>query len=795
LNQDLQIACRNLLRRPAHAALVVVMLGLGIGGNTAMFSLVDSLLLSPLPFDEPERLVWLDETAPEWGLESVSIDYADFHAWSQNNKSFDSLALIKELAYNLVGGEAVERIEAAGVTHDLDRVLRAGPVLGRMFTPEEDAPGGPPVTILSDGLWKRLFAGDAAAIGQTLRLDGKPHEIVGVLPPHIGLPFEAQLWVPIADEPEKAGSYQYSGIGRLAPGATLASAKLDLDRTLEPLIEKHPFKKAVSSVVTPFRAQLVGQAGSTAWALLAAVALVLVVACVNVAALQLARGTAREKEMGIRAALGARRGRLVRQLLTEGLVLSAAGGALGLALGVWGLRTLGAMAAEDLPFWVSFAPRTEALLLCLAVGVGTTLVFGLLPAFLTSGVNVVESMRSGGGASASRSRRRSLSGLVVGEMALAQVLLVGAGLVVLSQRELLRVDPGYRAEDVLSFGVALPEASYPEDADRLALYRELRRQLGALPGVTSVAISTKLPFQGHDGYFFEAEGAGDADDGARREVTLLRQTSDGYAATMGIELLRGRELGAAATSAGELLEVLVNERFAQLYWPGEDPLGRRIRAGEHQPWLRVVGVSRSVKHYGLAEPARPGVYVPLANNSSSRVSFVLRTAVEPTSLIPSARRVVRGLDAELPLYQVATLEEELSRSLTLRRLTSWLFAVFAIVALTLAAGGTFGVVSYLMQRRTSEIGLRIALGATTRSVLALVLRQGTALAALGAALGLLAGLFAGRLLERLLFQIDTRDPRVFVSVAAMLLGIALIANLLPAIRASRVQPMQALRED
>jgi putative ABC transport system permease protein len=433
---------------------------------------------------------------------------------------------------------------------------------------------------------------------------------------------------------------------------------------------------------------------------------------------------------------------------------------------------------------------------CLAAGVATTLAFGLFPAILTTRVSSTQALRAGsGGLSARGAQWGALRALVVGEVALVQALLIAAGLVLLSQRELLRVDPGYRPGNVLSFGLALPPASYPDAGARLTLYRELRRALAALPGVAAVAASTNLPLHSSDRWFFEAEGEGGTGVPWPREATLIRQSTDGYLATMGIPLLRGRELGAAALLPGDLNETVVNERFASIHWPDEDPVGRRIRAGESSPWLTVVGVCGNVKHFGIERPAEPGLYLPLANQSPARVAFVLRTSVAPQSLAPEVRAALRRLDPELPLYDMATLEQQLDRSLTLRRLASSLFTSFATVALILAAGGVFGVVSYLVGRRTPELGLRAALGASSAALRLMILGQGARLALLGTLLGLLAALAFGRLLEGLLFHVDARDPRAFAAGSLLLLSIAIGANLLPAARAGRVQPMQALRED
>lgn len=793
---DLKLAIRSLRRRPGYSLLVAGMLALSIAGTTAIFSLVHSLLLAPLPFAEPERLVYLDETAPDWHLDLVSISYADFHAWRQENRGFESMALHRSASYNLTVGDTVERIEAARVTHDLMRVLGVRPARGRGFTAEDDAPGAPRAVILGDALGRRLFP-QAEALGSTLRLDAELYEVVGVLPPRLRFPPEALLWVPAGGDPERDfGSYSYEGVGRLRPDVTPVEAAADLDRTLEPLIEKYPFKQAVSSVVRPLQEHFVADSRRTAWTLLGAVILVLLVACSNVAALMLAVGASRQREIAVCLALGARRTTLVRQALVESLVLAALGGAGGIAAGGWALRTLGAPLVGELPFWVDLSPSGTALIVCFAAGLVTTLLFGLWPAVATSSISLAGVLHTTGDRSSeSRGRRRALSGLVAAEMALAQALLVGAGLVALSQQRLLEADPGFRPEGVLRFRVSLPESRYPEVQGRVDLFRELRRRLEAIPGVLSAAAISNPPLDGHEGNFFESEDSQEgADSEAARPVTLTRHATEGYLETMGVPLRQGRDLTPAAGDEGSRAEVVVNETFAELYWPDRDPIGRRIRAGDHS-WLTVVGVAGDVHHYGVGEEVRPGIYLPLPLSVPGSMAFVVRTGVEPLSSIEAVRDVVRQLDPELPLHRVTTMEAELARSLALRRTTATLFALFAGVALVLAAGGAFGVVSYSVGRRRREIGVRMALGARQGQILKLLLSQGCAVAGLGVASGLAVSVLLGRSLESLLFGVDTLDPRVLLAVSAVLLATAALANLLPAWRAARLSPVRALRTD
>lgn len=793
----LRQALARVTRWPRHSALVVAMLALGVGGSTAVFGLLDALVFAPLPFDEPERIVAIDQAAPELGLASVPIDYADFDAWRRAAPSFEAMALVKGRAFNLAMGGSVERVDALGVTHDLARVLRVRPACGRMFTPEEDSPGGRRVAILGYALWRRLLPAGDDALGHTLRLDGEAYEIVGVLPEGLRLPDAADLWVPLAADPAAVGSYRYSGLGRLRPGATLEAARRDLDAAMAPLREQHPLKRSITPLVTPLREQYVGRAASTAWALTAAVGALLVVACFNVAALQLALGVGRAREMSIRAALGAARRRLVRQLLGESLILAVVGGGLGVLLGVYGLRALGALAADQLPFWVSFTPRAGALALCLCGGVLTTLLTGLVPALASTRAGAAEVLRSGtAGLVGAGAPRRTLAGLVVGEVALVQTLLFASGLAAVSLWELRRVDPGYRPRNALSFSLALPAASYPEPERRLAFYRDLRRELAALPGVVSAAASTNLPLQGFDGWFFEAEGESPRrSDDPRRPVVLSRQSTDGYLATMGIRLRAGRDLGPRATATGGADEVVVNERFARLYWPRGNAVGRRIRAGEDAPWLTVVGVAGDVRHRGVEEATAPGIYVPLGNDPPGRLSFVVRTAIAPDRLIPAVRDAVRRLDPELPLYDVMSLEQVLRGSLAVRRLGSALLGAFAAVGLLLATGGVFSVGSYLSGRRVPELGLRAALGATRGSLLRLLVRDGALPVTLGILLGVLARPVVTDLLSGLLTGAGARDPRILWGPPALLVLVALGACLLPALRGSAVEPMRVLRDE
>ena len=795
-----RLAARRLLQQPSHSLLVVGMLALGIAGNTVIFSLVHALLIEPLAFDEPEQLVYLDVEAPKWGLERVSIAYSDFHAWRESNRTFDSMALSKGRAFNVVVGDDAERLQGAYVTHDMTQVLRVQPRLGRMFSADEDRPGAAKVAVISHGLWHRLFAGSPNALGQSLDLDGERHEIVGVLPRGVAYPEDAELWVPIAGNAEEDfGSYRFEGIGRLNPDAGVEQARTDLDAALAPLKEKYPFKNDTSAVVVPLRDEYVQNSRSIAWGLQAAVLLVLLVACANVAGLLLARGSSRAREIGVRMALGAERKRVVGQLLAESFLLASAGAVVGVFLGYRGLAALGTWISDSLPFWVRFEPNAEAMILCVTVSMATVLVFGLVPAWQTTRIDLQSTLRSSvTRVGQSRGRRRLLDGLVAAEVALAQLLLVGAGLVALSQARLLAVDPGFHAERVLAFSLSLPNQSYPEDSDVVGFFDQLQEQLAAIPGVRSASISDHPPLHGHDGNFFEIEGQ-PRDPDAQRPVTLVRLATDEYPDTVGLPLLKGRFVRRGGLGEDAPKEVVVNESFAGEFFGGRDPVGLRIRFDggpeSEEPWLTVVGLARDVRHYGLAEDPRPGVYLPQGFFARRHMVPVLHTEVEPLSILPQVRDIVRRLDPQIAVFQVTTLEQELYESLTLQRLTARLFGLFALVALLLAAAGAYATLSYAVHQQRRDLGVRLALGARPDQVLRGVLARGLIPVALGAVLGLIAAGAAGRVLSSLLHGVDAHDPRVFAGVAAILGLVAVVANTLPALRASRVDPMHVLREE
>lgn len=796
---DIRFALRMFARRPGITFIAVLMLSLGIAATTAVFSLVDGLFLRPLPFPESERLVYLNETAPRWNLEFTGINYPDFHVWRENVEAFEAVGLYDVASYNLADDDGAERVAGLDVTYDFAAALGVEPVLGRTFTAAEDRPGAAPVVMIGHDIWRRRFAGDRSVIGETLDVDGVRRTIVGVLPPEADFPDDVDLWVPIAGDPTATGeSYRYEGIGRLAPGVTLERARAALLRAHEGIWEARDAERNVSPRIMPLRDRLVGDFRTIAVALGVAVGLVLLIACANVASVLLARSYARRGELGVRMALGARTGRLARQLLTESLAISVVAGPLGLLLGFWSLRLLLRTIPEGLPSWLEVAPDWRTGLFGLAVVVATAVLFGWAPVVQARRESVRGALYAGGGRTgASRGQRRTMNLLVVAEVTLAVLLLVGSGLLLRTFDRLRSLDPGFRTESVLHVRLELPEARYPDGASQYGFYRALLDRLEGLPGVRAAGAITCPPLAGcHSGIFFEAAGAPRGSEESN-PVVLYRFATPGYFDAMGIRRVRGRFFG-EIEAGGDVPTVVVNETFAREFFPDvDDPVGRRIhtRGNADGPLYTVVGVARDVKHYGLDEPMRPGVYFPFEPAPRRMLSLLVRTGVPPRTLIEPVRDIVHGLDPALPLFGVQTVADLVNDSLAVRRAYSWMMAVFAGMALVLALGGIYGVISYVVGQRRREIGLRVALGATPREVARIVVGHGMALALVGTVVGLVIALAAGRALAGVLVGIPTFDPPTFLGSAVLLAVTALLATLLPVRRAVAVEPQTVLREE
>lgn len=791
---DLRFALRQLAKSPGFTVTALLILALGIAGNTVVFSLVNGLFLKPLPFPHPERLVAIDETAPKWNLRYTGINYGDFEAWRAHNQTFAGMAHFRGGEANLAIEGRSERLSGQRVTHDLAAVVGIHPVLGRMFRADEELRNGSKVILLGHHIWKDWFAGSPAVIGTTITVDSEACEIIGVLPPTAVLPSRAAFWRPFDSKPP-ADSWSGLAIGRLKQGVAIEQAAADLLRIHRARIPEQKENEITSPLIQPvLQRHLGGDAVFIGVVLQCAVAVVLLIAGSNVAGLMLARTQGRVAELGLRAALGASRARLVRQLMTESLVLAVLGAAAGLLLGRWARDAVIAL-FPDLPAWMNLeADWRFAAFICGTVALSATLA-GLIPAReVLSRLDVRNVIGAGAQqVTASRHRLRSLRVLVVGEIALALALLVVAGLLGHALLRVRQIDPGFRADHLLTYGLSLPSVKYQSNAARLAFFEQHLARLRGLPEVQAAGISTVLPFSGqHIGNFFEPEGGLPGGPGASSPVVLTRMCLPGYLDTMDIALAGGRSF----TDQDRRDVVIVNETLARRFWPGASAVGRRMRArGSKGPWLEVVGVAHDVKHYGLEGEARPGVYVPFYAMPQSSVGVVVRTKGDPAALAPTIRALVKEQDATLPVTGLATMEERIRQSLFFRRMYSSLTAIFAGVAVAISTTGLYATIAYVVGQRTREFGIRLALGAQAQDLVRLLLREGLALAAVGTGMGLLGGLLAGVALRALLAGTTPFSPVVLAGVVTLVVAVVVTACLVPARRALRLNPVDVLRAE
>lgn len=799
LPTEIRSAVRSFGRQRAATTLVVVMLTLGIAANVVVFGMVNELFLEPFPFPDPDRLVYVNERAPKWNLDRTGINFPDFAEWQKGVRVFDTMALVDGVSLNLADAQGAERVLGARVTRDLFAVLRMAPILGRTFTEEEDRPNGPKVALISERMWRERFGAEGAVVGSTLQLNGISHQIMGVMPRTAEFPNAAPIWIPLAGNPhQQSQSYRHEGIARLKPGVTIAQANEDLVRAHGPAFERHDTDRVVTPFVEPLRDGLVGDLRSTATTLTVAVALLLSIACANVAAIMLARAVSRRREMGIRLAVGAGRWHLVRQLLVENALLSLAGGALGLAVGRWALLELVAAIGEDLPSWVTFQIDLRLALFAVGLTAATSILFGWAPALHAVRGDLRGAMQdSSSGTTLSPGGRRVLTWLVGAEFAFAAVLLIAGALLFRAFSQVSRTDPGFRPDHALTFRIALPDTTYADGPARLAFWEHLLDRIRAVPGVEAAGTITCPPFTCHWGNFVRVEGQPPPAPGDQDPVVLHRMASDGYFEAMGIRLAAGRTFDARDGRASSAPVAIVNETFVRTFWPGEtNAVGRRLRgSGDDDAWVTVIGVARDVKHYGLDRPMRPGLYFPAPQVPSdlSTMVVVVRTTGEPAEFSAAARAIVRDADASLPIYRVQTVEAMLAESLRRRATYSWMLAVFAALAVVLALGGAYGVASYLVTQRRREIGIRMAMGARDADIVRTVLRRGFVIVAAGTAVGLALATSGASLLADLLSGVSPRDPAIVVSAVALLAAAGLLAHWIPARRAARVDPVQILR--
>ena len=803
---DLRFAVRSFGRQPGAIALIVLTLTLGIAANTAVFAIVDGLFLRPFPFPEPGRLVYLNERAPSWNLELTGINYPDFHTWRERATTFESMALWGEASVNLADASGAERVNGLAVTWDFAKTLGVRPVLGRTFTREEDGPTPSRVVMIGYGLWQTRFAGSRDVVGQPLRINSQPYTIVGVLPREAEFPGNTQFWLPLNGDPNQKGeNYGYDGIGRLKRGITIEQARADLMRAHAPIWVARDSAHVVSPRLDGLRDRFVSNFRATGNVLGAGALLVLLIACANVAGAMLARSIFRGREIAIRQALGASARRVARQLITESLALAAVAGVAGTFLGRWLLHLLLTFGPGQIPAWVQLQFGVRTIVFAVLVIAGTALVFGLAPALQARRADVTAQLVSGGAgtrASVGIPQRRMLDALVVVEIALALVLLAGSGLLVRAYTSLRNTDPGFRPEGVLTFRLALPQAKYPSALAQRQFYSTVVDRLAATPGVQSAGVITCLPFGCHWGMFLRAEGASPPSRNAFNPVVLTRYASARYFETMGIRLVRGRFFTDTEGGPTGPHPVVINEQLAKQLWPNvADPVGKRmIWNGDttSTDWLTVVGVVRDVRHYGLVKPMIGGLYRSAFETDTvqqlASLGIAVRSVGGDATVAGAARAIVKALDPELPLIEVRSAQAALDRSFADRRTIAFVFAAFAGIALALALGGIYAVLSYVVGRRRQEIGIRMALGARRGQVVGLVVRQGLRLVAVGVLIGLPISLVALREISSLLVGVSARDPLTY-SVAILLLAATAAASaLIPARRAAGVDPKTALGE-
>jgi putative ABC transport system permease protein len=797
--QDVRYAARMLVRAPMFTAVAILTLALGLGANTAIFTIVNALLLRPLPYGGPDRLVtvWQDlrgrgGPADEWATPG------NYAAWRRETGLFQSVSVITGWRPTLTGNAEPEPIPGEQVSHEYLTVLGVRPALGRDFRNEDDVPNAARVVIISDGLWQRRFGGRADVVGRSMVLNGESHEIIGVLPAGFRpiVTASADLWRPLRLNlvTPARGAVVLRAVARVADGLSIERAQREASALARRLEAEYPqFNEKTGFLLIPLRDRVVGEIRGGLLALLGSVAFVLLIACANIANLLMARAASRGREIAVRVALGAAQSRMIRQLLTESLLLAILGGAAGLVLGIWSVDALLAIAPADAPRLKEVAFDRSVFLFAAGLTLTTGLLFGLVPALQSSRSDVAQPLKDGvrgGSPGGGRSVRRALIAL---EMALALMLLTGSGLLLQTFLKLQTSDLGFDPSQTLVGFVNPPRAGgYDTMAKHRAFYDQVIERAGALPGVRRAALASVLPLSGDSDTSFQIEGRAAPATPSQTPVTWYRLISAGYFDVMGMRVVRGRSIGEHEASPS----VVVNETFARRYFAGEDPLGRRIRfGGEDRPWFTIVGIAADVKTRGAREATQVETFVPYWQLTEPGMNVILKAAGDPALLSAPLRRAVADIDRTVPVAGITTLETMVRESIEQPRFFAMLSGAFAILALTLAAVGLYGVLAYTMTQRTTEIGVRMALGATAPKVFRLVVGEGLRLTAAGLALGIAGSLGVGRLLTTLLFGVGPADPRIFAGTAAVLVAVAGLACVIPARRATRVDPMLALRAE
>jgi predicted permease len=802
---DLRYASRTLLKSPGFSAAAIAALALGIGSNTAIFSVVNEVLLNPSGVTNPERIAALRVKYDKLALKSIGVSVPDFSDVQKSTQLLESGALIGQGDYNYTGSGVPERLQGATVSLNWFDVFGAKPRLGRVFQNEEDKPNANQVIVLSFAAWKRLFGQDPGVLGRTVELNQKPYRVVGVMGPEYRWPANVDLWVPLglppeAYDPGNRFNESYQAVVRLKPGvkfeqaAALVQVLSDRVRNGSDRAAAYAKDSAWGMFIVPFTDFIAGDTKTPMLVLLAAVGFVLLIACSNIAGLMLARASGRKREIAVRAALGASRWDLIRQTLSESLVLAILGALCGLGLAFAGVRALLVFAPANSPVTLDVRIDAAVLLFTAAAAIVAGILFGIAPAWQLSRIARFDALKEGGRSGTAGLRRQKLrAGLVIGEVALALVLLVGAGLFLRSLASLQDVNPGFQPNGIITASVALPPVQFADAAKRVIFYRAVLERLASLPGVTTVAAGLPVPFSGRGGsasFGIEGRPSPPGDPGPHGDIGFV---TPNYFAALKIPFRSGR----AFTDQDQLNTepvVIIDKTLAREYWPNENAIGKHIRRGSRAPWSTIVGIVGHAKQSDLAGDVVKGkYYYPLFQVAIPMATFVVRSQSDPAHLAGAIRDTVRTIDPTLALSDIKTLDDMVGNSLAPRRFVVTLLGIFAGMALLMAALGLYGVITYSVTQRTQEIGIRMALGAQRREVLRMVIGQGMQLAGIGAAIGLVASLSFNRVLKNQLFQVSAFDPLTFAVTALVLIGAALLASYIPAVRATRVDPMEALR--
>jgi putative ABC transport system permease protein len=814
--QDVRYGMRMLVKNPGVTIIVIVALALGIGANTAIFSVVNAVLIRPLPYQESERLVFLNEQSPV--LDEMSISYPNFLDWRAQNQTFEKMGVYNRASYNLTGAGEAERIITGQVSADLFSVLRVNPIYGRVFTNDEDKPGGTPVVVLSYGLWQRRFGGQQSILNQAITLNGKSYTVIGIMPESYAYPSRVEMWVPVGQLSDQSSWQQRGnhpglyGVARLKPGATFEQANADMNNVGANLEKQYPDSNAATRPrLRPLLEIFVVDARRALWVIFGAVAFVLLIACANIANLLLARATARRKEMAIRTAVGASRWRIVRQLLTESVLLSLVGGAIGLLLARWGVTFILYVSPDAIPRSREIGLDWTVLAFTVGISFVTGILFGLIPAIQAGDLDVHETLKESGRGTSGRQWLRSA--LVVVEVATTLVLLISAGLMIRSFYLLQKVNPGFSHEQLTSFSISLPEKKYASNDVRHSFYDRLLENIRALPGVESAAAASGLPL-GNNGWQTSFLIAGRPEP--PREQTPLMEAclvTPDYFKAMNIPVLRGRvfndrddrshlagrdlsKLNEDERAMAAVNKIVIDEDFAKRYWPNEEAVGKRVKLGRdaNAAILEVIGVVGRVKMESLNQNSdRVQGYFAFNQIPQSDMTVIIKGASDPNLLISSVRGVVKSIDPDQPIYSPRTMDEIRAESVAPERLNLTLLSLFAGIALVLAIVGIYGVMSYSVTQRTHEIGIRMAIGARPVDVFKMILGNGMKLALLGVAVGLVGAFALTRLMATMLFGVEPTDAMTFGGISVLLIIVALLACYLPGRRATKVEPTISLR--